>query len=124
MAKDLLGSLVTRLADLGHEVGSQLSDPGARAALMARAGVVPPAGAPPTAAGSLNRLEGLKSGGADADALQRIEELSLAMIDLVAYLQEATQVPGTCWQPSSTSSRWTSCAPVARRSSSSVRPST
>jgi hypothetical protein len=92
MANDLLGSLVTLLADLGHEVGSQLSDPGARAALMVRAGVVPPAGAPPTPAGSLNRLEGLKSGGADADALQRIEELSLAMIDLVAYLQEATQV--------------------------------
>ena len=95
MATDLLGSLVHLLADLGHEIGNQLGDASAREALMSRAGVVAPAGAPPATGSSLINLDGLRTGGANAsstDTLQMAEQLGLAMTDLVAFIQEATQV--------------------------------
>jgi hypothetical protein len=95
MADDLLASLVHLLAELGHEVGTQLSDQASRAALMARSGLVAPAGAPPATGSSLTGLDGLRSGGSNGsgtDTLQMVEQLGVAMIDLVAFVQEATQV--------------------------------
>ncbi len=95
MATDLLGSLVHLLADLGHEIGNQLADESAREALLSRAGVDTPAGAPPAAGNALINLDGLRTGGANAsstDTIQLVEQLGLAMTDLVAFIQEATQV--------------------------------
>lgn len=95
MADDVLSSLVHVLAGLGHDIGEQLADPASRQALMARAGVVPPAGAPPAAGGALDGLDGLRAGGQagqTVDSLQQLEQLGVAMADLVAFIQEACDV--------------------------------
>ena len=95
MADDVLSSLVHVLAGLGHDIGEQLADPDSRQALMARAGVVPPSGAPPAAGGALDGLDGLRTGGAGGqggDSLQQLEQLGVAMADLVAFVQEACDV--------------------------------
>lgn len=95
MADDLLTRLVHLLAGAAHEVGTQLADASSRDPLMARAGVVTPAGAPPAPGSALKGLADLRSGGGaggGGDSLEQLEQLSLAMIDLVAYVQLATQV--------------------------------
>ena len=92
---DVFASLVSFLADLGHEVATLLTDPDARADLLARAGrqaaALPPAADPGTA----QTFAALRDR-ASADgpiALELLRDLANAMIDLVALAQEVTAEP-------------------------------
>jgi hypothetical protein len=92
---DVFATLVSFLADLGHEVATLLTDPDARVDLLARAGrratALPPAADPGTA----ETFAALRDR-ASADgpiALELLRDLANAMIDLVALVQEVTADP-------------------------------
>lgn len=93
MANDVFAQIVHYLADLGSETATVLSNAETRAALMARAGLMPPPGAPPSAADTTNSLGGLSqraaTPGPDDDALTLLQKLSDGMITLVAFVQLA-----------------------------------
>jgi Family of unknown function (DUF6603) len=92
VASDLIASLVGLLADLGHDIATTVGDPEGRAALLARAGVESPGGAPAVGEGPATSLSTLraKAAGEGTDVLALLAELSEAMIDLVSFVQQVT----------------------------------
>jgi hypothetical protein len=90
---DVLAALVHYLADLGVETAAVLGDPAARSAVLARAGLQSPQGAPPSADDITAALDALaqKSAtpGQGDDALTLLADLSEAMVALVAFVQQA-----------------------------------
>jgi hypothetical protein len=103
MANDGIAIIVQLVADLGSEITNTIGDPDGRVGLLARAGVAFPVGSPPGPSGQsvADALSALKAqasgqpatsggpGGTNPDVLGLLEQLSVAMIDLVAFIQQA-----------------------------------
>ena len=91
--RDVLSSVVSFLADVGHEVVILLNDPDARVHLLARAGKVAGPGGPPADPAVAETLAALRER-ASADgpsALELLRDLANAMQDVVALIQEMLQ---------------------------------
>jgi Family of unknown function (DUF6603) len=92
--KDVFASVVGYLADLGHELATTFADPAALTNLMARSGQLPPSTPPSADQTTANTLAALRDrANADgASGLELLVDLSNAMIDLVALVQEAVSI--------------------------------
>ncbi len=93
---DLFAGLVRRVTEIALEVVAALGSTSAREDLMARAGQLPPAAAPPPNADLTATLTALEAraaapGGGD-DALGLLKDLGDAMTTLVAFVQQAAEV--------------------------------
>lgn len=91
---DVFASVVGYLSDLGHELATTFSNPDALTNLMARSGQLPPSAPPPADPTTANTLAALRdrAGAQGASGLELLRDLSNAMIDLVAMVQEAVSI--------------------------------
>lgn len=93
MSDDVFATLVQHIADVAGETAAVLGDPASRTALMARAGLPAPQGAPPSpddvaaALGALSQRSAAP-GPAD-DGVTLLGDLAQALTALVAFVQQA-----------------------------------
>lgn len=96
--KDVFASIVAFLAEVGEEITILLTDPNARADLLARAGRLGPTVPPADAAADPALAETLAALRERASAegplgLELLRDLATALIDLVAFIQEIASEP-------------------------------
>ncbi|MDB5819979.1 MAG: hypothetical protein JWQ11_3619 [Rhizobacter sp.] len=90
MANDLISRVVHFFADIGVEITEMLKDPDGYARLMGELGLVPAGGPPtgsPNAGQSLSQLRD-RAAGPDANSFEQLVDLSTAMVDLTALIQQ------------------------------------
>jgi hypothetical protein len=93
-AGDLLHKLVALLSDVASDIVTQLSDATSSSAMLARAGIVTPAGSSADGQATAAAMDALraKSADADADSFALIQEFGTAMVDVVAFVQQVSHV--------------------------------
>lgn len=91
---DLLNRIVGLFAGIGKEIATQLGDAESSKDMFARAGLPAPTVTTPDGQAVAATLDALraKSATADADGIALIQELSAAMTDLVALVQQAAGI--------------------------------
>jgi len=91
---DVFASVISYLADLGHELATTFTNPDALANLLVRSGQLPPASVPATDPNTANTLAALRdqANTPGASGLELLKNFSNAMIALVTLVQEATSL--------------------------------